>query len=356
MKHIAFVINNIYGKGGTERVTSQLANLLINYYDITIISLKSGQNINFYVDERIDIIELRGISENKLVRRLFNLIELNKHITNKNIDMFINVDITLSLYTLPFRKRVKNISWEHFNFFSESNSRIRQLSRKISSRYSDAVVVLSDADLKNYQSNLKRYSNIRRIYNPIAFNKEVGGYNLNSKVVLSVGRLESQKGFDILLDAWKNVSNDGSWVLKIIGDGSKKEELLAKISQNHINNVMISPFTNDIEKEYINSAIYVMSSRYEGFGLALAEAQSKGLPLITFDCPEGPAEIVGYGDYGILIENGNVQSLSNELSSLMNSVELREYWSNASLKGANRFNTQEILNEWINLFEEIWEQ
>lgn len=356
MKHIAFVINNIYGKGGTERVTSQLANLLINYYDITIISLKSGQNINFYVDERIDIIELRGISENKLVRRLFNLIELNKHITNKNIDMFINVDITLSLYTLPFRKRVKNISWEHFNFFSESNSRIRQLSRKISSRYSDAVVVLSDADLKNYQSNLKRYSNIRRIYNPIAFNKEVGGYNLNSKVVLSVGRLESQKGFDILLDAWKNVSNDGSWVLKIIGDGSKKEELLAKISQNHINNVMISPFTNDIEKEYINSAIYVMSSRYEGFGLALAEAQSKGLPLITFDCPEGPAEIVGYGDYGILIENGNVQSLSNELSSLMNSIELREYWSNASLKGANRFNTQEILNEWINLFEEIWEQ
>lgn len=356
MKHIAFVINNIYGKGGTERVTSQLANLLINYYDITIISLKSGQNINFYVDERIDIIELRGISENKLVRRLFNLIELNKHITNKNIDMFINVDITLSLYTLPFRKRVKNISWEHFNFFSESNSRIRQFSRKISSRYSDAVVVLSDADLKNYQSNLKRYSNIRRIYNPIAFNKEVGGYNLNSKVVLSVGRLESQKGFDILLDAWKNVSNDGSWVLKIIGDGSKKEELLAKISQNHINNVMISPFTNDIEKEYINSAIYVMSSRYEGFGLALAEAQSKGLPLITFDCPEGPAEIVGYGDYGILIENGNVQSLSNELSSLMNSIELRKYWSNASLKGANRFNTQEILNEWINLFEEIWEQ
>lgn len=356
MKHIAFVINNIYGKGGTERVTSQLANLLINYYDITIISLKSGQNINFYVDERIDIIELRGISENKLVRRLFNLIELNKHITNKNIDMFINVDITLSLYTLPFRKRVKNISWEHFNFFSESNSRIRQFSRKISSRYSDAVVVLSDADLKNYQSNLKRYSNIRRIYNPIAFNKDVGGYNLNSKVVLSVGRLESQKGFDILLDAWKNVSNDGSWVLKIIGDGSKKEELLAKISQNHINNVMISPFTNDIEKEYINSAIYVMSSRYEGFGLALAEAQSKGLPLITFDCPEGPAEIVGYGDYGILIENGNVQSLSNELSSLMNSIELREYWSNASLKGANRFNTQEILNEWINLFEEIWEQ
>lgn len=356
MKHIAFVINNIYGKGGTERVTSQLANLLINYYDITIISLKSGQNINFYVDKRIDIIELRGISENKLVRRLFNLIELNKHITNKNIDMFINVDITLSLYTLPFRKRVKNISWEHFNFFSESNSRIRQFSRKISSRYSDAVVVLSDADLKNYQSNLKRYSNIRRIYNPIAFNKEVGGYNLNSKVVLSVGRLESQKGFDILLDAWKNVSNDGSWVLKIIGDGSKKEELLAKISQNHINNVMISPFTNDIEKEYINSAIYVMSSRYEGFGLALAEAQSKGLPLITFDCPEGPAEIVGYGDYGILIENGNVQSLSNELSSLMNSIELREYWSNASLKGANRFNTQEILNEWINLFEEIWEQ
>ncbi|MGF0048663.1 glycosyltransferase family 4 protein [uncultured Streptococcus sp.] len=356
MKHIAFVINNIYGKGGTERVTSQLANLLINYYDITIISLKSGQNINFFVDERIDIIELRGISENKLVRRLFNLIELNKHITNKNIDMFINVDITLSLYTLPFRKRVKNISWEHFNFFSESNSRIRQFSRKISSRYSDAVVVLSDADLKNYQSNLKRYSNIKRIYNPIAFNKEVGGYNLNSKVVLSVGRLESQKGFDILLDAWKNVSNDGSWVLKIIGDGSKKEELLAKISQNHINNVIISPFTNDIEKEYINSAIYVMSSRYEGFGLALAEAQSKGLPLITFDCPEGPAEIVGYGDYGILIENGNVQSLSNELSSLMNSVELREYWSNASLKGANRFNTQEILNEWINLFEEIWEQ
>lgn len=356
MKHIAFVINNIYGKGGTERVTSQLANLLINYYDITIISLKSGQNINFYVDERIDIIELRGISENKLVRRLFNLIELNKHITNKNIDMFINVDITLSLYTLPFRKRVKNISWEHFNFFSESNSRIRQFSRKISSRYSDAVVVLSDADLKNYQSNLKRYSNIKRIYNPIAFNKEVGGYNLNSKVVLSVGRLESQKGFDILLDAWKNVSNDGSWVLKIIGDGSKKEELLAKISQNHINNVIISPFTNDIEKEYINSAIYVMSSRYEGFGLALAEAQSKGLPLITFDCPEGPAEIVGYGDYGILIENGNVQSLSNELSSLMNSIELREYWSNASLKGANRFNTQEILNEWINLFEEIWEQ
>ncbi|HFI0000352.1 TPA: glycosyltransferase family 4 protein [Streptococcus suis] len=356
MKHIAFVINNIYGKGGTERVTSQLANLLINYYDITIISLKSGQNINFYVDERIDIIELRGISENKLVRRLFNLIELNKHITNKNIDMFINVDITLSLYTLPFRKRVKNISWEHFNFFSESNSRIRQFSRKISSRYSDAVVVLSDADLKNYQSNLKRYSNIRRIYNPIAFNKEVGGYNLNSNVVLSVGRLESQKGFDILLDAWKNVSNDGSWVLKIIGDGSKKEELLAKISQNHINNVIISPFTNDIEKEYINSAVYVMSSRYEGFGLALAEAQSKGLPLITFDCPEGPAEIVGYGDYGILIENGNVQSLSNELSSLMNSIELREYWSNASLKGANRFNTQEILNEWINLFEEIWEQ
>ena len=113
------------------------------------------------------------------------------------------------------------------------------------------------------------------------------------------------------------------------------------------------PATEDIAEEFAKSSIYVMSSRYEGFGLVLAEAMSCGLPCISFDCPYGPREIITDGEDGLLADDGNIENLAKKLEHLMSNEELRIEMGTMAIQNISRFKPDSIMAQWINLFNSI---
>lgn len=175
-----------------------------------------------------------------------------------------------------------------------------------------------------------------------------------AKNVISVGRYSYEKGFDRLIDAWNLVADKyPDWKLYIYGNGDRTEiECLVKHYRLE-NSVFCMPATDDIVSKYAQCSFYVMSSRYEGFGLVLTEAMSCGLPCVAFDCPYGPAEIIDDGKDGYLVENNNVRLLADKMSRLMVDSSLRREMGEIARRDVVRYSKWDIMSRWITLFEKL---
>lgn len=174
--------------------------------------------------------------------------------------------------------------------------------------------------------------------------------SLTSKTVLAAGRYMYQKGFDRLIDAWRLLPDGHGWTLRIVG-GGPDEEALRRQAQGL--DIEIAGPSKDMAGEYSRASIFVLSSRYEGFGLVLAEAQSFGIPLISFDCKCGPRDIITDGEDGLLVPEGDVPALARALTKLIGSPELRIRMGAAGRRNAARWDKEETMQQWIRLFQEI---
>ena len=172
-----------------------------------------------------------------------------------------------------------------------------------------------------------------------------------AKRVISAGRYMSEKGFDRLLKAWNLINKEFcDWQLYIFGNGNRTPYLKIVDQLQLGETVHLMPATEDIAKEFSNSSIYVMSSRYEGFGLVLAEAMSCGLPCVSFDCPYGPREIIRDREDGFIAEDGNIEDLAKKLEQLMADEKLRKEMGTKAIQNISRFNPDTIMALWTNLF------
>ena len=251
---------------------------------------------------------------------------------------------------------IKVICWDHFNYeafrkrwcYDELNQLI--LSGKI-----HRLVVLTQSDVKSYAENEKDFPEglVCQIYNPSPIQTE-SYMQHSSKKVLACGRLAHQKGFDLLLDAWKEVEQQNiDWELEIVGDGFMREELERKVRDNNLQRVTLSHFTSNIKEKYAEAGIYVMSSRYEGLGLVLLEAESMSLPMVSFNCKEGPKEIIKNGYNGYLAEAENPHDLAEKLLSLIKDDNLREQMSRNAFEASRAFLTDKILDQWEELINQL---
>lgn len=355
-KHIAFLIMNFSNGGGTERVTSVIANNLSKRgYTVSVISCREGENCRFFIEKDVTLYSLHGeMSPNAVLRKLDTVSELQKFVVEHSIDVMVAVDVALYLYLWPLQKKhlCKCIAWEHFNYYI-ANNRLVKFSRKVAASNADCVIVLGKNDLINYKTHYKKINRIEYIYNPIALSMEKKT-SMDKKRVIAVGRLSRQKGFDLLLDAWKIVeAKNMDWALDIFGEGVLKESLQQQIENLGLKNAHLRGYAKDIEEEYVNSSIFALSSRYEGFVLVLMEAQAKALPCVSFNCKEGPAETIDDGVNGYLVEEGNVVAFAERLLNLMNNKELRDSFSEKARKDLNRFDTTAVIGKWERILESL---
>lgn len=194
--------------------------------------------------------------------------------------------------------------------------------------------------------------NVEVIYNPLSFTTDRFS-DCNSKQVIAVGRYTYQKGFDRLVPAWEIVNRrHPEWVLKIYGGGNR-EELQAQVDRLGISeSCILEPSTSDIIGKYCESSIFVLSSRYEGFGMVITEAMSCGVPPVSFDCPCGPKDIISDGEDGLIVKNGNIDDLADKICYLIENDYIRKEMGKKAIVNVQRFDMDNIALQWKKLINE----
>jgi glycosyltransferase involved in cell wall biosynthesis len=175
------------------------------------------------------------------------------------------------------------------------------------------------------------------------------------KMLLAAGRLDPQKGFDLLIPAFAGLADKNpDWDLVILGEGAGRERLQAEISARGLESRVFLPgWAGNVAAWYARAQLYVMSSRFEGFPLTLAEAMAHGLPAISFDCDTGPRDIIRSGVDGFLIPPENVPALTEGLDRLMGDDGLRSTIASAAKQARDRFSMESVARMWENMFDEF---
>ena len=213
----------------------------------------------------------------------------------------------------------------------------------------DALVALHATDAEDWSHYLKAWA----IPNIVHLN-ETGRYcDLDSKRVIFVGRLNYQKGIPDLIQIWKIVhTRHPDWRLDMYGDGDVRKIPATKEERMQMNIHVHTP-DNAIFERYLESSLFVLTSFYESFGLVMPEAMSCGLPVVAFDCPTGPANIITDGVDGFLIRNRDIGLFADKLCSLMKSADLRHSMSKAAIKSSRRYSADLIMAQWMSLFKDL---
>lgn len=357
MKKICFLSGDMSRSGGTERVLAIIANELCKKEDLFEIHILSTVNENmtsfFPLDKRIKQSRILNDKALNFKKQYFKVVKgIRNYVKKNNIDVFIDVEVISSIFSIPATRftSTKHIAWEHFNFYENNGSSLRALARKIDAKFSDYIITLTEEDKNNYLNNLKIIGKIDYIYNPIEI-KEVKKCSLHSKQIVSVGRLTYQKGFDMLIDVAKDVlekNKEYKWL--ILGDGEDKNRLQEKINKYNLQDrLILKGKVSNVEDYYKNSSLYVMTSRFEGLPMTLLEAKSYKMPIVSFDCPTGPSEIIRNNINGYLVKANDIKEMSNKVNSvLLDDKKLKKFSDKAELD-IDKFNINSIINKWTNI-------
>ena len=216
----------------------------------------------------------------------------------------------------------------------------------------DKFVVLTNED-KEYWGNLH---NIEVIPNA-AMN--IGGHfsDVTNHRVIAVGRLDYQKGFDRLIQAWEYINKSGlysDWRLDIFGQGEWKEMLQEMVQAKNLSvSVHLNSTVKTIGEEYVNSSLLVMSSNYEGFPMVMIESMAIGLPVVAFDFKCGPRDIISDGENGLLVHNGDIPGLAVAMMKLMGDYELRRRMSVKARQVVDTYSEKAVMDKWVRLFTSL---
>ena len=357
MRKIAFVLGDISLGAGTERAVTNLANAFSRDKDnqVFILSVYSDDKKTPYypLENSIEVIHLGfSLDGSKLSRitQYFKIIEkLDEILENRRIDYVLGTTHAFNTLLSFVKGNVKKIGCEHMSY--NACPKVSQIIRKNRYRYLDAVVLLTQMDRDHYDFLPREKTYV--IPNIRSFEPDKPAL-LDNKRIITVGRLDSQKGYDILVELAPALRERiPDWKIDIYGSGVMKEQLENRIRElGDQDFVVINEPVKGIRNEFENSSIYLMTSRWEGLPMVLLEAQACGLPIVSFNCPEGPADIINDGIDGYLIDDFNNEELVDKTAQLAHDDELRKKMGMNAYKRSDRFSKKEILKKWYKCFEE----
>lgn len=359
MKKVHFLVKNIYNQGGDTRAVVLLANRMAEDHEVTIISFfKTADSPILDLRDDIKIIALFN-EPFSLRKNYFKVVrKLSRTIKKCNIDILFIEAIGFNCITYPIirNKDIKTISCEHASYYDGGNMfGMAWFGRKIACRTNDCVVVLTRQDLIDYKTYMKKIKRIEQIYNPMDVKLKNYPYDLDSKRLITCGRLVHVKGYDYLIEVARKVfSKHPNWEWHIYGEGAERENIEKKIDEFKLhNNVKLMGEIEEIYDKYKEYSAYVMTSRSESFGMVLVEALKSGLPAISFDCNNGPREIIDNNENGLLIECFNTDLMAESICKFIESKELRKKLSSKTQENLLKFDIDNIYQQWINIINSI---
>lgn len=358
--NICFFSGDITRSGGTERVAILIANELCKdeKYQISFVSLTERRETPFFrIDESISHDKLFDEYRGGLKNLPVYIKRLKWFVKEQKIDILIDIDGVIDMYSVPVRMmtKVKVISWEHFNMYYHPAGKMRSIIRKVAVKFLDAIVTLTEQDKEYYQQELKFKCPIVAIYNPVIYTGIDNTYDKTSKTIISVGRLTEQKGFDKLIPIAKKVlykHKDWQWV--ILGEGEDREQLEQEIRENGLKNrLILQGNVENIDDWYRKSAMFVMTSRYEGLPMTLLEAKYYQLPIISYDIKTGPRECIVDGVNGYLVKEDDADTMEAKINKLIEDDDQRINHAKHALDDTEKFNLNKIVKQWKKLLDEI---
>ncbi len=357
---LAYCIHALNLSGGIERVLTIKANYLADVlgYEVHIITARQKGRKEFFplskrivrhdldANDRIFIFKYRKRLESLLLRI--------------SPDITVTVcDNSLFAVTKCDDGSVKigefHFSHEKFlmkygtNLFGKLYAAFRTQRMENAVRKLDRFVALTRADKEDW---LKVRPEVDQIYNPLSFTSEEAS-PLTRKRCIAVGRLESQKNFKDLITAWETVDSEHpDWTLSIYGNGGQKADLQTMIDTKGLKDkVVLEGSTDNVRKEMLDSSCLVLTSKYEGFGMVILEAMETGLPIVSYDCPKGPSELVMDGANGYLAKVGDTAALARGIGSVITDEELRKHFGAESRRRAGDFTVEKTMRKWDDLFK-----
>ena len=385
MKRICFLTDSIFSFGGVQRVTAVIAKELAKDYDVTILTKDrpeqkdlsfyglSDANIHYrffsfphaprwkyYLCKAYSYFYRRHLPQTKFTSDIYahssfpweKRKALIKELKSEHYDVIIGVHAPLAVRLATCRRALKGtrlIGWVHNSYEALFGKDSLYIGPELCKHYEfqlaklDATIVLCHDDSQKY------HFPTHIIYNPLTLIPDAPSEGL-SKKFLAVGRFSRlHKGFDLLIEAFRIFAEQNSeWTLDIVGEGIEEPLYRQLIAEYHLENrITIHPFTNHIQQYYHDAQVYVLSSRWEGFGLVLVEAMAHGLPVISSNLPTSQ-EIMG--DFGLYFINGDVNGMARQMLAATQ-LDWQEK-SKQALEIAARFNMNTIINQWKQLIDE----
>jgi glycosyltransferase involved in cell wall biosynthesis len=373
---ISFLINNIYGIGGTNRTVINLAEALSVHHDVEIVSVfRRTTATKFEISPRITVralVDLRPGSADKgaagsdepseVVPRQEEFYAQYSRFTDGRIirdlqrtsaDVVVGTRPSLNLFVAAHtRDGALRVAQEHMTHLAIPPA-VRAEMARVYPRL-DAITTVTEADARSFTENTP-IPGIPVVGIPNSVPEPaVAPSDCSRKVVVSAGRMHHIKRYDLLIRAFGHLAHDfPDWQLRIYGDGGEAGKLRALVTELGLTGrALLMGGFSPIESEWAKGSIAAVTSSAESFGMTLVEAMRCGLPVVSTDCPVGPREILRDGEDGFLVPNGEVEGIAWGLRRLMADDPLRRAMGAAALRNATRYDPAAVADRYVELFED----
>lgn len=350
---------NRRGSGMEIAALAMLTELKKLNYEIHIFSQMDFHNKDFTTELPVTYLSKKNFSLFSLSNIKASL-KFRKEIKKYSPDVILFVGALwfffIRIFLFGLKKRT--IVWEHLNYNSHYKRKyLKILARQIAARKADRLVVLTERAKELYQNNCA--CKIEPIVIPNFIRADIDHINTKSlrsrkKQIVFSGRYEEEKQIDKLIDIWKKVEKiQQEWTLILLGTGTLFSEIERKLQKKHIQNIQLLGFQKDPGKYYTDSQIMVLTSREEGLPLVLIEGLFTDLPIVSFDCDCGPADIIDDGKNGFLIPCYDEDLFAQRLLQLMKDDHLREQFACHAREKRKQFLPEAVMPLWNSLLEEF---
>ena len=358
---VCFHIMGISNIGGTERVTTQIANLLLEHYSTYEIYILS----NYQVGEKLPFVGHPAIHYHSFYQQkkrfkphwLAYIRKTRAYVKREKIDILISVDSFMYLvdFYACLATKCRNIVWEHFEYYRKGGSVLVPYAKQLTMKHCAYLVVLTKRDQCYFQENHPTSAcEIVQIYNPFFASSKKNSYDATSFYIVSCGRLVPEKGFHFIPDMAARLKSKGlSFCWQIIGEGAERQHLQQLIQERKVADCVKLVGAVSCVSDYFEKArFFVLTSTEEGLGLVLLEAKAAHLPLVSFDIDCGPDEIILDKENGYLIPAFDQAQMIEKMAALWQNADLCRALSAKSEQGMQEFTPQVVAEKWHTLLQQ----